>query len=117
MNLSELFTIYVEFVFLDALCSTSACRDLVKTYFHDDLDTNSPDSSPSSPHSGSQGSQGSVGGEVHTPQKEGQDGATTFPLQMMSKMVINQSMPNISIGQPRDTSAAEASDQLISEYL
>jgi len=36
MNLSELFTIYVEFVFLDALCSTSACRDLVKTYFHDD---------------------------------------------------------------------------------
>jgi len=40
---------------------------------------------------------------------QGQDGATTFPLQMMSKMVINQSMPNISIGQPRDTSAAEAS--------
>lgn len=28
---------------------------------------------------------------------------------MMSKMVINQSMPNISIGQPRDGSVVEAS--------
>lgn len=32
----------------------------------------------------------------------GGSGVGPFPLQMMSKMVINQSMPNISIGLPRD---------------
>ena len=32
----------------------------------------------------------------------------TFPLQMMSKMVINQSMPNIPLGQHRESAAAAA---------
>lgn len=118
---------------LSALSSLGLC--VMRSVLTSAVDTTSSsnvdsDSGPNSPPGSSQGSGSGSGETGGTPQKEVgpcpfyphplpshvpppssgafQEPAATFPLQMMSKMM--QSMPNISIGQPRDKSKAGAAD-------
>ncbi|KAK2160951.1 hypothetical protein LSH36_124g03018 [Paralvinella palmiformis] len=73
------------------------------------LSSSNPDSGPNSPPTSSQSSATDSSAPGNT---AGQKDEPPAPLSMMSRMVINQSMPNISIGQPRDKLAKTESQSL-----